>query len=280
MDSRDAHITGGHLKKSNISQTLSIGSSMAVLLQAEAIDSGRIWLLLGTIGLVLATGYFVRTGWGKTGTTKRKLSAITVAVAAIGSLAYLLLALGYGTMTVQYGSETHTVYWLHFVDWLLTTPLILLALAVLVSGSRRTAAALIGFDASMVVLGLATVLTDRGMGGLDADTLRITLLGMSIIAYLGVFLLLVRPLSRSAAQQSTEVAMLFSMLRNAVVVLFGLYPLVWLFGHVVAILPTTGLLFAYLLLDLLVKVGVGTVLLQSDTSIDERQNSKPRTLGG
>lgn len=253
---------------------------MAVLLQAEAIDSGRIWLLLGTIGLVLGTGYFVRAGWGETEATKRKLSAVTVAVAAIGGLAYLLLALGYGAMTVRYGSEPHTVYWLHFVDWLLTLPLILFALAVLAAGTRRTAAALVGFAASMVVLGLATVLTDRGMAGLDPDTLRIALFGASVLAYLGVLGLLIRPLSRAAAERSTEVAMLFSMLRNVVIVLLGLYPVVWLLGHVLNVLPTTGLLLAYLLVDLLVKVGFGTLLLRADTPVDEPTNTKPRTLGG
>lgn len=253
---------------------------MAVLLQAEAIDSGRIWLLLGTIGLVLGTGYFVRAGWGETETAKRRLSAIVVAVTAIGGLAYLLLALGYGATTVRYGGETHTVYWLQFVDWLVTTPLILLALSLLAAGTRRTTAALVGFDASMVVLGLATVLTSQGMGGLDADTLRIGLFGASVLAYLGVFLLLVRPLSRSAAEQSTEIAMLFSMLRNVVVVLFGLYPIVWLLGHVLNVLPTTGLLLAYLLLNLLVKIGFGTLLLRADVPIDNSTNTKPRTLGG
>ncbi len=253
---------------------------MAVLLQAEAIDSGRIWLLLGTIALVLATGYFLKTGWGETDPTKRKLSVLTVAVAAIGGLTYLLLTLGYGTTTVRYGSELHTVYWLHFVDWLLTTPLILLALVLLAAGTRRTAAALVGFDASMMVLGLATVLTNRGMGGLDAETFRLALLGASVLAYLSVFVLLVRPLSRAAAERSTEVAMLFSMVRNLVIVLFGLYPVVWLLGHVLDVLPTTGLLLAYLLLDLLVKVGIGIALLQADGPIDEPTNTKPRTLGG
>lgn len=253
---------------------------MAVLLQSGPIDSGRVWLLLGTIGLVFATAYFLRAGRGETETTNRKLSVITVAVAAVGSLAYLLLVLGYGVTTVRYGGESHMVYWLHFVDWLFTTPLILLSLAILAAGSRRTVAALIGFGVSMVVLGLAAMLTSRGMGGLDPATLRIALFGASVFSYFGVVGLLVRPLSRAAAYQATEVAMLFSMLRNLVIVLFGLFPLVWLLGHLLGVLPISGMLLAYLVLDLLVKVGFGVVLVRNERSIDESANTNPRTLGG
>lgn len=251
---------------------------MAVLLQAGAIDSGRLWLLLGTIGMVLGTAYFIGSGRGEENATARRLYAITTAVSAIAAVAYLVMALGYGVTTVVQGGETDTIYWIHYVDWLLTTPLILFVLGLVAEGARRTIGALIGFDVSMVLLGLATVLTGRGMAGLDSETLKLVLWGASVVAYLGVFILLVRPLSREAAQQSAEVAMLFSMLRNIVIVLLALYPIVWLLGYVIDVIPITVALFAYLVVDLLVKVGFGVILLRSDTIRKQTTGARTPTL--
>lgn len=251
---------------------------MAVLLQAGAIDSGRVWLLLGTIGMVLGTAYFIGTGWGEENTTARQLYTITIAASAIAAVVYLVMALGYGVMTVIHSGKTETVYWVHYVGWLLTTPLILIVLALVAEGGRRTIAALVGFDVSMVLLGLASVLTGRGMAGLDPETFQLALWGASVVAYLGVLVVLLRPLSREAAQRSAEVAMLFSMLRNIVIVLWTLYPAVWLLGEVIDVVPLTITLFAYLVVDLLVKVGFGVLLLRSDTIREQTTGARIPTL--
>ncbi|MFC6961395.1 bacteriorhodopsin [Halocatena marina] len=251
---------------------------MAVLLQAGAIDSGRVWLLLGTIGMVFGTTYFVGTGWGEQNPKARRYYIITVAVSAIAAVAYLAMTLGYGVMTVADGGQTQTIYWIHYVDWLLTTPLILLALALLAEGTRRMIVILVGFDASMILFGLVTVITTRGMAGLDSETFRFVLWGASVVAYLGVLGLLVRPLSREAAKQSTEVAMLFSMLRNIVIVLWALYPTIWLLGHVINVIAPTVTLFAYLVVDLLAKIGVGALLLRSDTIREQTTGTRTPTL--
>jgi bacteriorhodopsin len=243
---------------------------MAVLLQAGAIGSGRIWLLLGTIGMVLGSAYFIGTGRRETHATTRRFYTIIIAASVIAAIAYIVMTLSYGDTMVTYGGETHTVYWIHYVSWALTTPLILFALALVAEGTRRTIAALVGFDVSMILLGLVTALTGRGLAGLDTQTLQFVLLGASFIAYLAVLGLLLRPLSREAAQQSPEVAMLFSMLRNIVIVLWALYPIVWLLGPpVIGIIPATITLLVYLVLDLLVKIGFGVLLLRSDSVLKQ-----------
>jgi bacteriorhodopsin len=243
---------------------------MAVLLQAGAIGSGRIWLLLGTIGMVLGSAYFIGTGRRETHTTTRRFYIIIIAASVIAAIAYLVMTLSYGDTAVTHGGETHTVYWIHYVSWALTTPLILFALALVAEGTRRTIAALVGFDVSMILLGLVTALTGRGLAGLDTQTLQYVLLGASFVAYLAILGLLLRPLSREAAQQSPEVAMLFSMLRNIVIVLWALYPIVWLLGPpVIGIIPAAITLLAYLVLDLLVKIGFGVLLLRSDSVLEQ-----------
>jgi bacteriorhodopsin len=251
---------------------------MAVLLQAGAIGSGNIWLLLGTIGMALGTAYFIGTGWGEEHTTTRRFYTIITAASVIATIAYLAMALGYGDTTVTHGGKTHVVYWVHYVSWILTTPLILFALALVAEGTRRTIAALIGFDVSMVLLGLVTGLTGRGLASLDTQTLQFVLWGASFVAYLAVLGLLLRPLSREAAHQSAEVAMLFSMLRNVVIVLWVVYPIVWLLGpSVMGIIPVSITLLAFLLIDLLVKIGFGVLLLQSDAILEQTTGTLART---
>jgi bacteriorhodopsin len=247
---------------------------MAALLQAGAIGSGRIWLLLGIIGMALGSAYFIGTGRRETHTTMRRFYTVITAASIIATIAYLVMALGYGDTSVTSAGETYTVYWIHYVSWVLTTPLILFALALVAEGTRRTIAALVGFDVSMVLLGLVTALTGRGLVGLDTQTLQYVLLGASFVAYLAVFGLLVRPLSREAAQQSPEVAMLFSMLRNIVIVLWVFYPIVWLLGPpVIGLIPTAITLLAFLVLDLLVKIGFGVLLLRSDSVLEQTEGT-------
>jgi len=45
-------------------------------------------------------------------------------VTTIGAISYLILALGHGSITAAY----HSVYYVRYLDWVLTTPILLVAL--------------------------------------------------------------------------------------------------------------------------------------------------------
>ena len=87
----------------------------------------------------------------------RSFSITSCIITSIAATAYYTMARGEG-----YSIKSTTgryIYWVRYVDWALTTPLILLDMANLAGASRSLTAILLVFDELMIVLGLASVLS-------------------------------------------------------------------------------------------------------------------------
>ena len=88
---------------------------------------------------------------------------ITIVVSTIATAAYLMMALGGGIIRVG----GHDVYLVRYVDWLCTTPLLLLNLVLLAVPEREGRAAvlptLLGADLIMILTGAAASLTTSGL---------------------------------------------------------------------------------------------------------------------
>jgi bacteriorhodopsin len=77
-------------------------------------------------------------------------------------------------------------------------------------------------------------------------------------------------LSEQAQQKSAEVSQLFGRLRNLIIVLWLLYPVVWILGTegTIGVLPLYWETAAFMVLDLSAKVGFGVVLLRSRSVLE------------
>ena len=91
----------------------------------------------------------------------RSFSITSCIITSIAATAYYTMARGEG-----YSIKSTTgryIYWARYIDWALTTPLILLDMANLAGASRSLTAILLVFDDLMIILGLASVLSlDNG----------------------------------------------------------------------------------------------------------------------
>jgi len=217
-------------------------------------------LWIGTLGMALGTLAFIAMGWGETDEQKQEFYIITIFITAIAAVSYFSMASGYGLIEVE-GLE---IYWARYADWLFTTPLLLLDLALLAGADRNTIATLIGLDVAMIVTGLAGALATEGAA------YRIAWWGISCGFFIALLYFLVSTLSQQAAKQSGDVAATFSTLRNLVIVLWTAYPIVWIIGTESTLeyvgLTTETALFA--VLDLAAKVGFGFILLRSRNVLD------------
>ncbi|MFC6837078.1 bacteriorhodopsin [Halomarina ordinaria] len=230
----------------------------------------RLWLLLGTIGMTIGTLYFVQQGRGEQNPRKQEFYIITVFITAIASVAYLAMALGFGVTTIQVGGETTPIYWARYADWLFTTPLLLLDLALLAGANRNTIATLVGLDVGMILTGLVATLTTQGALGLSADAVRLVWWGVSTGFFLVLLYVLLGTLSRSASDRPSEVEELFSTLKNVIIVLWAAYPVVWILGTEGVGLVGLGVETAvFMVLDLSAKVGFGVILLRSRSVLDQ-----------
>ena len=219
--------------------------------RTEAIPLG-----VGTVIMLAGMTYFIVQGWDARG-EEREYYAITIMVPAIASAAYLSMFFGFGLTQVEVAGETRPIYWARYADWLFTTPLLLLDLCLLADTDRTTILTLIGVDAFMIVTGLVGALSTTNLE-------RYTWWAVSTLAFVFIIYYLFEVLGAAIENRDEAAQSTFGTLRTLTVVLWGIYPVLWLLGTegagvVPLFVETTG----FMVLDVLAKVGFGFLLLNS-----------------
>lgn len=202
-----------------------------------------VWYVLGTVAMAAGTGYAL---WGFVVDQRRhwRYYAVLAAVTGIATVAYLMMSLGIGSIRIQ-GA---LLYVPRYVDWLLTTPLLLLYLAMLARPSRGTYWVLIGLEIFVIAAGVLASGLPSLLGWL--------VYGLGLFAYLGILYVVTAVLPRQAALDAHRPAAVFTKLRNLTVVLWSIYPIVWAlgpFGLGMLLVETEAIVVTYL--DVLAKVG-------------------------
>jgi sensory rhodopsin len=202
----------------------------------------QLWAAVGAI--VLAAGTLPSVYFALTEPENRNYYGILAAITAIAAVSYTLTSQGIGTISVDGAS----FYVPRYVDWLLTTPLLLLYMALLCKPGKQIYGLLIGLDVALILLGTAAIFTE--------GTLSLVLFGAGTVAYLALAYVLVVTLPARAAFESDRVEMVFTKLRNVTVVLWTMYPVVWLLAPVGYgyLLPNTEMM-VIVYLDIITKVG-------------------------
>ncbi len=229
-----------------------------------------LWLWLGTAGMFLGTMYFIARGWGVEDDEQKQFYIITIFVTGIASVAYFAMATGFGLTQVEVGGTVLDIYWARYADWLFTTPLLLLDLALLARASKNTIYTLLGLDVFMIGTGTVGALVA------SSPAIRIVWWGISTAALLFLLFFLVKMLREAATRQSDDVRRLASTLKNMLIVLWLAYPVVWIVGTegTIGLLPLYWETAAFMVLDLTAKVGFGFVLLRSHSVLDQATQSE------
>ena len=246
---------------------------MEAVIQAGGIIGERpeaIWLALGTAIMLLGTVYFVAKGWGVKDPQQQEYFVITTMITGIAAAAYLSMFFGFGLTEVEVaGRGALDIYWARYADWLFTTPLLLLDLALLANASRIETSALIILDGFMIVTGLVGALSKQ-------MTFRYTWWFISTVAMILVLYFLYSVLTARVQEMGDDVKGTFTALRNLTLVLWTLYPILWIVGTegagvVNLYLETLG----FMVLDVLAKVGFGMVLLRSRAILGDADAPEP-----
>jgi len=230
--------------------------------------SEGIWLWIGTLGMFLGMLYFIARGWGETDRRRQEFYIVTIFITAIAFTNYLMMALGFGLTTVEFGGEELPIYWARYTDWLFTTPLLLIDLGLLAGASRNQIATLVGLDALMIGTGAVATLTSEG-ALLSTAGDRVIWWGVSTGLLLVLIYFLFGQMTEEASRLSADAQSTFTTLRNLIVVVWLVYPVWWLVGteglQVVGLgIETAG----FMVLDLVAKVGFGIILLSSRDVLD------------
>ena len=215
--------------------------------------AGQVWLWIAFWGMTagaVAIAALSRTGTGK----PMPAGVIHTFVPFVAAVFYLLMAFGEGAVVVENG--TRASFFARYIDWSVTTPLLLLGLAFAALGTLNGAAALVaallGADILMIVTGLFADLSPHG---------SIAKWGWYILScgfFGAVYYVLWGPLLRMAKARSVEAGRVYQ--RNAAIlsVLWLAYPLVFLVGSEgFSTVTLTVEIAAFAILDLLAKVAYG-----------------------
>ncbi|MFB6173881.1 MAG: bacteriorhodopsin [Halobacteriales archaeon] len=220
------------------------------------VGAEQLWLGLGAAIMLLGTLYFWTRGWGAEDPEARLFHAITTLLPAVAFASYLSMFTGVGVVGVWALGEIRPVYVARYADWLFTTPLLLLALALLADADRSTLVGLVGADGFMIVTGLVGAAT-------PVLALRFLWWAIGTAALLYVLYTLYFGLGERAEARDDPGRSTFVVLRNLTLVLWALYPVWWALGTqgaglVGVFIETAG----FMVLDVTAKVGFGVVLLR------------------
>ena len=140
------------------------------------------------------------------------------------SCAYLAMAMHLGEYTLPATAadpERH-IYWARYVDWIVTTPIIIYDLTKL-SGIRPTVRKAAMFsDVAMILTGFFAALSPHDQ--------RMVWYIVSCLFEVAIFVLLLGPIWTSARRQHHTVNKLFTQALGIFSVFFWLYPVVWILG--------------------------------------------------
>ena len=218
--------------------------------------SATSWAAVGAV--VLGLGTIPSVYFALRDERNQKYYAVLAAITGIASLAYAFTSTGIGTISVN-GAAFYTS---RYVDWLLTTPLLILYLTMLCKPGKQLYALLLGLDVALIGLGIVAIFTE--------GVLSLTLFGLGAAAYVALAYLLVSELPDRASFASERVGIVFAKLRNVTVVLWTLYPVVWLLAPVGFGLMTPGTeMMVIVYLDVITKVGFAILALMGHDALDD-----------
>ncbi|BAY09002.1 bacteriorhodopsin [Calothrix sp. NIES-2098] len=227
----------------------------------------QFWLWVGFIGMVIGCIYF-----GMKASAMRRREGmefplesffITLWAAAL----YLTMILG-ETVTPINGQ---TVFWGRYIDWVVTTPLLLMELGVIAGLRPKLIAGVMGADIFMIVTGF--------IGAVEAPPYNYLWWLISTGSFLAILGSLLTEYSASAKRRNGRINSLFQTLRNILIVLWICYPIVWILGaegfHVISVGWET---LCYSVLDVCAKVGFGFVVVSAGNETLAQASNSDRIM--
>jgi len=215
--------------------------------------------------------------------SKRLFHVLTSFITTFAAISYASMAFGQGiSFNTEHYHEHHKhgipptttiapreVYWARYVDWSVTTPLLLLDLAFLVGMSGADIVVTIVADLIMVLTGLFAGLSQNS----NAKWTHYT---VACAAYLVIVYQLAINGRAVVKTKDSKTATFFTSIAGFTLLLWTAYPIVWGIADGARILSVDGEIIAYAVLDVLAKPGFGFWLLFTHDSLA----SSSASIGG
>ncbi|KAI1260915.1 hypothetical protein F5Y18DRAFT_217430 [Xylariaceae sp. FL1019] len=258
MDESSKHDGHGHLPLPTVIPDL----AKVYYQQSTEVGHKTLWVVCIVMGLSSLAFYIMAM---KAPVQKRLFHIITAIVTTIAFLSYYAMATGDGVSyheTVIHQTKQHVVtevlrrqvYWARYVDWSLTTPLLLLDLGFLAGLNGASILVLVVSDVIMILTGLfAAFSRDDGQGwGWYA---------WGCLAYLNIVYQLGYKGRTAVSNKDNKTKAFFGAISLFTLLLWTMYPIIWGIADGSRSMNVDGEIIAYGILDILAKPVFGFWLL-------------------
>lgn len=194
------------------------------------------WLWIGAAGMAAGTALFMVLARGEREEHVHHYVTHWM-ITLVAAAAYLAMAMGQGR--IETANAGRAFFYARYVDWAITTPLLLLGLVALALphhewDKTELTLGLLGTDVFMIVTGLFAALSS------DAGA-KWTWYFVSTGSFLAVLYILSVPLRRHAAALLADERHLFTRAEALLTALWFGYPLIWIVGtQGLAVVSSTG----------------------------------------
>ncbi|KAF2270891.1 family A G protein-coupled receptor-like protein [Lojkania enalia] len=236
---------------------------------------GKVTLWVVFVIMVIASAVFAAMAW-RIPVSNRLYHVITTLITIFAALSYFAMATGHGTavhhITLRHQHKhvpdtfehiDRQIFWARYVDWSLTTPLLLLDLSLLAGLSGAHVLMAVIADVIMILTGLFAAF------GSEGTPQKWGWYAIACISYLVVIWHLAINGRAQVSNKSPKVAQFFASIALFTLVVWTAYPIVWGIADGGRIVSVDGEIIAYAVLDILAKPVFGFWLLFTHANIPE-----------
>jgi len=238
-------------------------------------DSGSRTLWIVFVIMLIASAVFAGMSW-RVPVSKRLYYVLTSLITIFASLSYFAMATGQGTSYnhIKIRESHHhvpdtfhdvyrQVFWARYVDWSLTTPLLLIDLGLLAGLNGAHLLMAVVADVIMILTGLFAAF------GSEGTPQKWGWYAIACIAYLVVIWHLAINGRVQAKAKGSKVGKFFAAIAGFTVIVWTLYPIVWGISDGSRKMSVDSEIIAYAVLDILAKPVFGAWLLITHARMPE-----------
>lgn len=237
--------------------------------------SGKVALWVLFVMMAISSAGFAALAY-RVPVSRRVYHVTTTLITIIASLSYFAMATGHGVSSRHirirhshdhvpdtYDDIYRQLFWARYVDWALTTPLILLNLGLISGLSGAYILIAIIADLIMTLTGMFAAFGNEG------TPQKWGWYAIAIISYLVVVWHLALNGRNFAAAKGPKVNKFYTAIASYSVIVWTIYPIIWAIAEGSRKLSVNGAVITYAVLDILAKPIFGLWLLVTNANMPE-----------
>jgi len=225
---------------------------------------GMTCVLVGLVCMAGSTAYFYMAA--QSAKENKFFEVLTMLITGIATCAYMTMYSGAGySWIIEHRGEVDPFYWARYIDWILTTPLMLWDVLALAGASNDDILMVVFID--MLMIGFGCVGAQTPFWGKWVFFL------ISMMCFAHVCQCLMKYTSEN--KYGEEARALYQKVSSMTIVLWTLYPVVWIVAEGTRMISPSLEACCYMIMDVLSKCVFGFMIVQARGALNNINGYQP-----